>query len=51
MESVGSDSCSSRSWAIVSLPAGIFFELDEGLISRVSTYYNLADWITQVEKG
>ena len=34
-----------------SLPAGIFFELDEGLISRVSTFYNLADWITQVEKG
>ena len=34
-----------------SLPAGIFFELDEALISRVSTYYNLADWITQVEKG
>ena len=34
-----------------SLPAGIFFELDEALISRVSTYYNLSDWITQVEKG
>jgi len=34
-----------------SLPAGIFFELDEALISRVSTYYNLADWITQVERG
>ena len=34
-----------------SLPAGIFFELDEGLISRVSTFYNLADWITQVERG
>lgn len=34
-----------------SLPAGIFFELDEGLISRVSTYYNLTDWITQVERG
>ena len=34
-----------------SLPAGIFFELDEGLISRVSTYYNLSDWITQVERG
>ena len=34
-----------------SLPAGIFFEIDEALISRVSTYYNLADWITQVEKG
>ena len=34
-----------------SLPAGIFFEIDEALISRVSTYYNLADWITQVERG
>jgi steroid delta-isomerase-like uncharacterized protein len=34
-----------------SLPAGIFFEIDDGLISRVTTYYNLADWIAQVEKG
>ena len=31
-----------------SLPAGIFFEVDDGLISRVSTYYNLSDWIAQV---
>ncbi|MBT9386480.1 nuclear transport factor 2 family protein [Pseudooceanicola sp. CBS1P-1] len=31
------------------LPAGSFFDLDEdGLISRVTTYYNLADWIRQV---
>ena len=34
-----------------SLPAGIFFEIDDGLISRVTTYYNLADWKAQVEKG
>jgi steroid delta-isomerase-like uncharacterized protein len=34
-----------------SLPAGIFFEIDDGLISRVTTYYNLADWTAQVEKG
>jgi steroid delta-isomerase-like uncharacterized protein len=30
------------------LPAGAFFELNGGLISRVSVYYNLADWISQV---
>lgn len=33
------------------LPAGIFFEVDDGRISRVTTYYNLADWKSQVEKG
>jgi steroid delta-isomerase-like uncharacterized protein len=32
------------------LPAGIFFEIDDGLISRVTTYYNLQDWIAQVSK-
>lgn len=30
------------------LPAGAFFELRDGLIARVSNYYNLADWIAQV---
>lgn len=30
------------------LPAGTFFTLEAGLITRVSVYYNLADWITQV---
>ncbi len=30
------------------LPAGAFFELDGELIARVSVYYNLADWISQV---
>lgn len=31
-----------------SLPAGIFFEVDDGRISRVTTYYNVAEWISQV---
>jgi steroid delta-isomerase-like uncharacterized protein len=30
------------------LPAGTFFELREGKIARVTTYYNLADWTAQV---
>lgn len=30
------------------LPAGTFFEVKDGLISRVTTYYNLADWLRQV---
>jgi steroid delta-isomerase-like uncharacterized protein len=30
------------------LPAGAFFELDGEMISRVSVYYNLTDWIAQV---
>jgi steroid delta-isomerase-like uncharacterized protein len=30
------------------LPAGIFFEVDDGRISRVTTHYNLKDWIAQV---
>lgn len=30
------------------LPAGAFFTLEDGLIGRVSVYYNLADWIAQV---
>lgn len=34
-----------------SLPAGIFFDIDDGLISRVTTYYNLNDWTAQVNKG
>jgi hypothetical protein len=32
------------------LPAGAFFEITDGLISRVSVYYNLADWIAQVSR-
>ena len=30
------------------LPAGTFFALEAGKITRVTTYYNLTDWITQV---
>lgn len=30
------------------LPAGAFFDIAGGLISRVSVYYNLADWTAQV---
>jgi steroid delta-isomerase-like uncharacterized protein len=29
------------------LPAGTFFEVRGGLIARVTTYYNLQDWIAQ----
>lgn len=32
------------------LPGGSFFELDGGKITRVTTYYNLADWIAQVSR-
>lgn len=30
------------------LPAGAFFDVKGGLISRVSTHYNLKDWLAQV---
>lgn len=30
------------------LPAGSFFSLEGGRITRVVTYYNLADWMRQV---
>ena len=30
------------------LPAGAFFDLREGLICRVTTFYNLSDWVAQV---
>ncbi|MFI5014793.1 MAG: ketosteroid isomerase-related protein [Hyphomicrobiales bacterium] len=30
------------------LAAGTFFELRDGLITRITTYYNLADWMAQV---
>lgn len=32
------------------LPAGAFFAIADGLIARVSVYYNLADWIAQVSR-
>lgn len=30
------------------LPAGSFFTLRDGRITRVTTYYNLADWVAQI---
>ena len=30
------------------LPAGGFFSVEDGKITRVVTYYNLADWMAQV---
>ncbi|GGG62967.1 hypothetical protein GCM10011415_06730 [Salipiger pallidus] len=33
------------------LPAGSFFSLEGGRITRVVTYYNLSDWIAQVSKA
>ncbi|MBL3587327.1 ketosteroid isomerase-related protein [Rhodovulum sulfidophilum] len=30
------------------LPAGSFFTLRQGRIARITTYYNLADWLGQV---
>ena len=30
------------------LPAGAFFTIRDGRIARVTTYYNLADWVRQV---
>jgi steroid delta-isomerase-like uncharacterized protein len=33
------------------LPAGGFFSLKDGKITRVSTYYNMNDWIRQVSNG
>lgn len=32
------------------LPAGGFFEIRDGLISRITTYYNLNDWVRQVSR-
>ena len=33
------------------LPAGAFFAIDAGRIQRVTTYYNLQDWLAQVSKA
>jgi steroid delta-isomerase-like uncharacterized protein len=30
------------------LPAGTFFAIENGRITRVTTYYNLTDWLVQV---
>ena len=32
------------------LPAGSFFSIRDGRIARVTTYYNLADWVQQVSR-
>lgn len=32
------------------LPAGAFFAIRDGRIARVTTYYNLADWMRQVAR-
>lgn len=33
------------------LPAGAFFEIEAGQITRISNYYNLTDWIAQVSES
>jgi steroid delta-isomerase-like uncharacterized protein len=33
------------------LPAGSFFTIEDDLITRVTTYYNLQDWLAQVGAG
>ena len=33
------------------LPAGIFFDIDDNKISRVTTYYNLESWMKQVAEA
>jgi steroid delta-isomerase-like uncharacterized protein len=30
------------------LPAGAFFDMRDGKIARITTFYNLADWVRQV---
>ncbi len=30
------------------LPVGAFFEIENGLVKRITNYYNLNDWIDQV---
>lgn len=32
------------------LPGGAFFEIANGKITRVTNYYNLQDWLRQIEK-
>ncbi len=33
------------------LPAGAFLTVEDGKITRVSTHYNVKDWLRQVEEG
>ena len=32
------------------LPAGAFFDIRDGKVARITNYYNLADWIGQVNR-
>ncbi|MBV9747951.1 MAG: nuclear transport factor 2 family protein [Acetobacteraceae bacterium] len=32
------------------LPAGAFFSLRDGKVSRISNFYNLQDWLAQVQR-
>lgn len=32
------------------LPAGAFFDIREGKVARITNYYNLEDWIAQVNQ-
>jgi steroid delta-isomerase-like uncharacterized protein len=32
------------------LPAGAFFDIRDGKVARITNYYNLQDWIAQVER-
>lgn len=32
------------------LPAGAFFEIKDNKVARITNYYNLQDWIAQVEQ-
>jgi len=32
------------------LPAGAFFEIQDGKVARITNYYNLQDWIDQVSQ-
>lgn len=36
---------------IYKLPVGSFFEIRDGRISRITTYYNLQNWIDQISSG
>lgn len=33
------------------LPAGAFLDVHDGRVARITTYYNLTDWLAQVRKG
>lgn len=47
----GEDGLPPAKGQIYVLPAGTFFAVRDGRIARVTTYYNLTDWIMQVSEG